>query len=125
VAREAAQPVGIARHAVGLLAKAPRLPHKPQAAGCTLKNPAIGKEKDDDGDTQGRDSRWGHMPQQAGTQDEDEEAEDEQIAVGLTAEPELRGAVAANQLMDQLGGQGRYLPGRLVYVVGCMVQPVI
>ena len=107
-AGEAAQAVGIAGHTVGTVAEAERLPHKPKATGGTQGYHSIGDGKDEDGDIEGCGSRWSGMPQEACRQGEDEETEDEQVAVGLTAELELRKTVAFNHRMNLLCGERRY-----------------
>lgn len=107
-AGEAAQSVGIASHKVGTVAKAERLPHKPKATGGAEGYHSIGGGKDEDCDIEGRGSRRNGVPQEACRQSEDEEAEDEQIAVGLTAELELRKTVAFNHRTDLLRGERRY-----------------
>lgn len=107
-AGEADQTVGIAGHAVGTVAKAERLPHKPKATGGTQSYHGIGDGQNDDCDIEGCGSHWSSVPQEACRQSEDEEAEDEQIAVGLTAELELRKTVAFNHRTDLLRGERRY-----------------
>lgn len=107
-AGEAAQTVGIAGHTVGTVAKAERLPHKPKATGGSQGYHSIGDGKDEDCDIEGRESRRSGVPQEACRQGEDNEAEDEQIVVGLTADLELRKAVAFNHRTDLLRGERRY-----------------
>ena len=107
-AGEAAQAVGIAGHTVGSVAKAERLPHKPKATGGAEGYHSIGDGKDEDSDIEGRGSRRSGVPQEACRQSKDEETEDEQIAVGLTAELELRKTVAFNHRTDLFRGERWY-----------------
>ena len=95
-AGEAAQAVGIAGHTVGSVAKAERLPHKPKATDGTQGYHSIGDGKDEDCDIEGCGARRSGMPREACRQGEDKETEDEQIAVGLLAELELRKTSAFN-----------------------------
>ena len=114
-AGEAAQAVGIAGHTVGTVAEAERLPHKPKATGGTQGYHSIGDGKDEDCDIEGCGARRSGMPQEACRQGEDKETEDEQIAVGLLAEQELRKTSAFNHRMDLLRGEGRYPRGDFIH----------
>ena len=103
------------REPVTTVAEAERLPHKPKATGGTQGYHSIGDGKDEDCDIEGCGARRSGMPQEACRQSEDEETEDEQIAVGLTAELELRKTVAFNHRTDLLRGEGRYPRGDFIH----------
>lgn len=114
-AGEAAQSVGIAGHTVGSVAKAERLPHKPKATDDTQGYHSIGDGKDEDCDIKGCEFRQSGVPQEACRQSEDEETEDEQVAVGLTAELELRKTVAFNHRTDLFRGERWYPRGDVIH----------
>ena len=109
VSGEATQTVGIAGHAVRTVAEAEGLPHKPKATGGTQSHPGIGDGKDKNCDIEGCNAGRSGVTQDACRQSEEQDDEDEQVAVGLTAELELRETAAGDEGMDLLLGQRRYL----------------